>query len=167
MAEHKGISKEALAHLESWLKSDVYRENLSFWERAWSPVKVPYTQLPDLPYLSQIPDRLNLHGARRVLDLGCGSGWLSIYLARNGFNVTGIDVSEHAVKLAQAWADKEDLNAHFDAGDIADRAIGVVRICKIASSMWSVDKRNMPIHCQRSEQRWLGQHKLTLAVGHR
>ena len=65
-------------------------------------------------YLSQIPDKLRTHGAKRILDLGCGSGWLSIYLARNGFNVTGIDIAEHAVKLAPQSAE-----AHYQLGQLA------------------------------------------------
>lgn len=119
MTDQPGIPKEAQA-LESWLKSDVYKDNIAFWERAWGGVKVPYTQLPDLPYLSLLPQKLQQYGARRVLDLGCGSGWLSIFLARNGFNVTGIDVAAHALRLAETWAGQELLDIHFQTGDIAE-----------------------------------------------
>jgi SAM-dependent methyltransferase len=119
MTDYAGLPKEALAQLETWLKSDVYQDNIAFWERAWGGVKAPYTQLPDLPYLSLIPEKLRNYGARRVLDLGCGSGWLSIYLARNGFDVTGIDVSGQALRLAKTWASQEDLDIHFDTGDMA------------------------------------------------
>src|SRR5579875_3895069 len=87
--------------LEQWLKSDVYRENADFWARAWNMVKTPYTQMPDLPYITAIPEALSRQGVRRVLDLGCGSGWLSIFLARQGFFVTGVDLAEHAVELAR------------------------------------------------------------------
>ncbi len=106
--------------LEELLSSDVYIENLEFWERAWSGVKAPYTQLPDLAYLTRIPDTLKQRSVRTVLDLGCGTGWLSIYLARHNFAVTGLDISRHAIKLAKEWAEKEDLDIHFDIGDIAD-----------------------------------------------
>jgi hypothetical protein len=88
-----------VSQLESWLGSKVYLQNLAFWDRAWNMVKVPYTQMPDLPYLSGIPEHLQKAGTRRVLDLGCGSGWLSIYLARAGFYVTGIDLAKHAIEL--------------------------------------------------------------------
>jgi SAM-dependent methyltransferase len=36
----------------------------------------------------------------QVLDVGCGPGWLSEFLARCGYWVTGIDVSEDMVKIA-------------------------------------------------------------------
>jgi len=83
-------------------------------------VKVPYTQLPSLSYLPRIPEILQAAKAKRVLDLGCGSGWLSVYLARQGFEVVGIDVSAQAIALAETWALQEDLKIAFSVGDIAN-----------------------------------------------
>jgi 2-polyprenyl-3-methyl-5-hydroxy-6-metoxy-1,4-benzoquinol methylase/glycosyltransferase involved in cell wall biosynthesis len=37
---------------------------------------------------------------RRILDVGCGSGWLSEYFARLGYDVTGIDISPDLVRIA-------------------------------------------------------------------
>lgn len=114
------MNPAAKERLEALLSSDVYRENLDFWERAWSQVQKAYTQLPDLPYLTDIPETLTKRSVRSVLDLGCGTGWLSVYLAKQGFNLTGLDISVQAIKLAREWASKEDLDIHFDVGDIAD-----------------------------------------------
>ncbi len=99
---------------------NVYQENIAFWEKAWSGCKTPYTQLPTLSYIARIPDELNKAKAKRVLDLGCGSGWLSVYLARQGFDVVGVDVSAQAIYLAKTWAEQEDLKITFDVGDVAD-----------------------------------------------
>jgi 2-polyprenyl-3-methyl-5-hydroxy-6-metoxy-1,4-benzoquinol methylase len=38
---------------------------------------------------------------RKVLDLGCGPGWLSLELARNGMVVKGIDISERCIEIAR------------------------------------------------------------------
>jgi ubiquinone/menaquinone biosynthesis C-methylase UbiE len=95
----------------------VYQENISFWEKAWNMCKVPYTQLPDLYYIPRITDELNKNGAKKVLDLGCGSGWLAVYLARQGFEVVGVDVSAQAINLANTWASQEDLKISFDVAD--------------------------------------------------
>lgn len=98
---------------------DVYKHNLEFWDRAWSPVKAPYTQMPDLPYIQALPGKLASNGASTVLDLGCGSGWLAVYLARAGYRVTGVDVAAHAVDLARQWAAQEpELPLEFVVSDI-------------------------------------------------
>ena len=38
---------------------------------------------------------------RRILDVGCGSGWLSEYFARLGYDVTGMDISPDLVEVAR------------------------------------------------------------------
>ncbi len=83
-------------------------------------VKQPYTQILDLPYVAEIPLRLKERDVRTVLDLGCGSGWLSVYLSRQGFAVTGLDISEQAVRLAELWSQKENLSIRLEVGDIAE-----------------------------------------------
>jgi 2-polyprenyl-3-methyl-5-hydroxy-6-metoxy-1,4-benzoquinol methylase len=44
-----------------------------------------------------------------VLDLACGDGRNAIYLAQKGFNVTGIDFSEEALKRLRYFADERNL----------------------------------------------------------
>ena len=40
---------------------------------------------------------------KSVLDLGCGTGRHCVYLAKNGFDVVGVDVSESALRMANEW----------------------------------------------------------------
>jgi SAM-dependent methyltransferase len=101
-------------------QKSIYQGNIQFWERAWNMCKVPYTQLPNLTYLPRIPEELAQRKVKRVLDLGCGSGWLSVYLARQDFQVVGVDVSQQAINLAETWALQEDLQIAFSVADIAD-----------------------------------------------
>jgi len=59
--------------------------------------------------------------AGRALDLGCGTGTNSLYLASHGWNVTGIDFIPSAIE--QAWekqrgADQLSGDAHFLVGDV-------------------------------------------------
>lgn len=97
----------------------IYEENTAFWDKAWNMVKAPYTQLPDLPYVSAIPEKLKEAPSGLILDLGCGSGWLSVYLARQGFKVIGVDIASHACRLGQMWAGQESLDIEFQVKDIS------------------------------------------------
>jgi len=38
----------------------------------------------------------------RLLDLGCGSGWLALYFAKQGMSVTGVDISHEQIAAANA-----------------------------------------------------------------
>jgi SAM-dependent methyltransferase len=62
---------------------------------------------------------LSGHNALDLLDLGCGTGYDSLELARRGMRVTGIDYSEVAVAQARAMALAEQLPVKFREVDIA------------------------------------------------
>jgi 2-polyprenyl-3-methyl-5-hydroxy-6-metoxy-1,4-benzoquinol methylase len=54
-----------------------------------------------------------------VLDIGCGTGSLSVVLARLGHNVTGIDLSPAMIALAQTKAKRVGLQIEFHVMDAA------------------------------------------------
>lgn len=56
------------------------------------------------------------HGSM-VLDVGCGSGCLSLPLAESALHVTGIDISARAVGFARANASLNGMRAQFDHAD--------------------------------------------------
>ncbi len=49
-------------------------------------------------------------GYSRLLDLGCGLGRHSVYLAKKGFSVTAADLSEYGVNHTREWAEREGLS---------------------------------------------------------
>ena len=49
----------------------------------------------------------------RVLDLGCGAGYLALEIARQGYNVTGIDISASCINVAKKTLDKADISSDF------------------------------------------------------
>jgi SAM-dependent methyltransferase len=52
-----------------------------------------------------------------VLDPGCGTGEHTIYLARLGYDIRGIDASEHAIEQARANAATHHVAARFEVAD--------------------------------------------------
>ncbi len=61
---------------------------------------------------------------RRVLDVGCGGGILSDSMARKGAQVTGIDLSSKALKVAQLHA-LEAGTEHVDYREISAEALAL------------------------------------------
>lgn len=57
-------------------------------------------------------------GLGRALDIGCGTGFWSMELARRGWDVTGIDVVQRALRKAQKRAQAADLPVRFVLGDL-------------------------------------------------
>lgn len=49
----------------------------------------------------------------RVLDLGCGTGANTWFLAREGFSVTATDISPQAIAATQSRLDRSDLSARL------------------------------------------------------
>lgn len=49
----------------------------------------------------------------RVIELGCGAGWLSLELARHGLHVEGVDLSAEQIEIAQAFAQANPFTEGF------------------------------------------------------
>jgi SAM-dependent methyltransferase len=54
----------------------------------------------------------------QVLDLGCGSGFWSVELARRGWQVTGVDVVPKALRRARERARQAGVEVRFAEGDV-------------------------------------------------
>lgn len=54
----------------------------------------------------------------RTIDLGCGAGNYAIYLAGLGFDVTGVDSSPSAIKIAGENATKRGVRCRFIVADL-------------------------------------------------
>jgi SAM-dependent methyltransferase len=62
---------------------------------------------------------LRQRGARRVLDLGCGAGRHTVYLALQRFEVSAIDIAENGLALTREWLARENLSADLKQSDIS------------------------------------------------
>ena len=54
----------------------------------------------------------------KTIDLGCGAGNYAIYLTSIGFEVTGVDISPTAIKIAQENAEKKGVRCNFIVSDV-------------------------------------------------
>lgn len=55
-----------------------------------------------------------------ALEIGCGSGPVSCFLAARGLDVRGIDVSPTALEMARQNAAQRGMNVQFDSADICN-----------------------------------------------
>lgn len=56
--------------------------------------------------------------SRNAIDLGCGTGTHSIYLAQQGFAVIGVDISPTAIRQAQEKASRAGVKPEFVVHDV-------------------------------------------------
>ncbi len=92
-------------------------------DRDWEKVYSQYS-LAQIPWHADKPDLefIELLESGKIkpcqtLDVGCGAGTDAIYLASKGFNVTAIDISHEAIRIARRRARKAGLSVNFIAGD--------------------------------------------------
>lgn len=96
----------------SFWEDEFYQEGGRYYERNFGLYRTPH------PDLSRFIQAIRQNQGQRILDLGCGSGRHVIALAKEGFEVFGIDTSERAIQMTQQWLDEENLQADLRTGDI-------------------------------------------------
>lgn len=69
-------------------------------------------------FIKNLISHLNLPDLSKVLDLGCGKGRHSLFLAENNMHVLGIDLSEQSINEAQ---ESSTDHLSFKVGDMRDQ----------------------------------------------
>ncbi|MCI4358519.1 MAG: class I SAM-dependent methyltransferase [Thermoplasmata archaeon] len=92
--------------------------------RRWRQVyeQTPYRQLPwfssrPFEWIRRSVSQHWLADGGRVLDVGCGAGTNSLFLARSGYRVSGIDVAPSAISAAAGRARRLRTRADFRVAD--------------------------------------------------
>jgi len=57
---------------------------------------------------------------KRILDAGCGNGYLCRLLSKKGAKMVGVDVSERSIGFAEAVEREDPLNVEYHVGSICD-----------------------------------------------
>jgi 2-polyprenyl-3-methyl-5-hydroxy-6-metoxy-1,4-benzoquinol methylase len=98
-----------------------YPERIGEAGREWLRTK-PFANDPretarhliDAGYVIEL---LELRPGMRFVELGCGSGWLTRFVARHGLDAAGYDISPQMIEIARDQASAEGVDAHFDVAD--------------------------------------------------
>ncbi|MBM0743823.1 class I SAM-dependent methyltransferase [Phormidium sp. CLA17] len=104
-----------------WFK---YDEMIEYWQLSWRPL----TQKNAFPKQG------------KLLELGCGAGNPSIFLAQAGYNVTGIDIAPTAIAWAIENAFKANILVTFMQGD-------VLRLTEVADASFNIALDSRCFHC--------------------
>jgi SAM-dependent methyltransferase len=96
---------------DNWYESFFTGINCEMWEKAaskeWTDLEVNF-----------ITDVLNIQAGSKILDMPCGTGRHSIELAKKGFQITAVDISEEFINNLKKKSDQEQLNIEIVHGNI-------------------------------------------------
>ncbi len=93
-------------------------DEIKNWNNRYVTNDMPWNSgLPSLQ-LATILKKHNINPCR-ALDLGCGTGTNSLFLAKEGFEVTGVDCAAEALIIAQKRSDEEGQQIDFIETDLS------------------------------------------------
>lgn len=87
---------------------------MSWWDSAYKSGRVSWDPGAYDRHLDWVLENIPIPGTR-ALDIGCGTGKSAIWLARQGFDVTGIDSAKSAIDIARRKARRENATVRFVA----------------------------------------------------
>lgn len=88
------------------------------WDQRYSGPENFFSLGPSRLLADAMPQILSLVPGRRALDLACGEGRNSIYLAQHGFDVTGVDISPRGLERARSQAAQVGVSVEFVEADL-------------------------------------------------
>lgn len=97
---------------------ELYDQTATNWSRHQPSSLSDYTARPRVIALCE-----PLEG-KKVLDLGCGEGYVSRMLRRRGAHVIGLDVSERMIELARQAEVEQPLGIRYDTADAVTADLG-------------------------------------------
>ncbi|WP_191859519.1 class I SAM-dependent methyltransferase [Hanstruepera ponticola] len=92
------------------------------WEQVFSNIPMEWKEVSPTDSMLFCLDYFQKHNVESVLDLGCGVGIWSVFLAKNGISVKGVDFSKNAIEYAKNWAKEEKVRALFDYSDLVNHS---------------------------------------------
>lgn len=75
---------------------------------------------PDIEFLEACMEHWTGTRAERIVELGCGPGYHTLALSRQGYDIVGIDINRAMIDYASHKAETTGCNAGFIVGDMFD-----------------------------------------------
>ena len=104
----------------------------SYWDGYYDK-KNQQEKLSPSPFLTSMLPRLQKGDA---LDIAMGKGDNAVFLAKNGFNVTGFDISSKAIEKAKSLAKKEEVSLDISSCDLDMYLMGVLKYDTVIMTMF-------------------------------
>ena len=97
-----------------------------------------------------IEEEIGFNKQLKILDIGCGTGRHSIELAKRGYQVTGIDLSDSLLEKAKEKAARLKLNVSFEKCDARSLTYSnefdvAIMLCEGAFPLMETDEMNFSI----------------------
>ena len=109
LAEAKAFSDRIKLRVSKGFISDLrdLKKNKSFYKSFWRHPRYAQNMVGVMSDYYVKNFKSSLKKGSKILDLGCGPGYFSLELARNGFDITGVDISEGAISEAIKTSNKK------------------------------------------------------------
>lgn len=90
------------------------------WDRRYASTEQVWSGLPNAALVSEVAGLM----PGRALDVGCGEGADAVWLARQGWTVTALDVSRVALDRAAAYAREADVRVTWVHAELLNARLG-------------------------------------------
>lgn len=121
--EGKAFDKQVLQRKKYGLVPDLrnLKKNFNFYNNPWREPEFFKIQWMEIVQ-NIIKECNNDNKPKKILEAGCGTGFLSLELAREGHEVLGVDISKQSIKEANDYLlkvkKKEEVKLEFKSADI-------------------------------------------------
>ena len=109
LLEGKAFDKQVLRRKKIGLAPDLrkLKKNSYFYNNPWREPE--FFKIQWMGIIQKILRECKKNSKKKqILEIGCGTGFLALELARDGHNVLGIDVSKKSIEQAKNYLDKID-----------------------------------------------------------
>lgn len=95
------------------MDTDENKKDLLKWDGRFRSKECVLGSEPSVYLADTISLITSMVPGKRALDIACGEGRNSIFLAKRGFRVLGLDISEAGLEKARGWMEREGLAIDF------------------------------------------------------